>query len=112
MYAQQTSVPENECATFTPPKEAKAHEDKIASQLAIFTENFLKQGNADKTTAIVVPIQIHIVRRDNGTGGKSYSAIQSEITNYVQTRYASINVSFSEKLSKNDLFRNLPFSTK
>ncbi|MCF8246892.1 MAG: zinc-dependent metalloprotease [Saprospiraceae bacterium] len=84
----------HECSTFTPPVEALAHEQKIASQLATFTEEYMKEGGAKMAT--VVPIHIHIVRRDDGTGGINVATVQSEIANYVNTRYSSIGVSFQE----------------
>lgn len=87
-----------ECRTVVNPVLARAHESKIARQLAAFTENFMKQrkeGTAS-LSPVVVPIVIHIVRRDDGTGGINVATIRSEIINFVNTRYASINVSFAE----------------
>lgn len=94
LFAQIAKPAElKECKTVTPP-EAVDHEKEIAKQLAIFTENFLKDGEAKMAT--VVPVQIHIVRKDDGTGGVSYATVQAEIANYVNVRFAPINVSFLE----------------
>ena len=86
-----------ECRTVVPPQ-AKAHESKIAKQLAKFTENFLKQRTEaiSSLSPVVVPVVIHIVRMDDGTGGIPVATVRSEIINFVNTRYASISVSFSE----------------
>lgn len=86
-----------ECRTVVPPQ-AKAHESKIAKQLANFTENFLKQRTEaiSSLSPVVVPVVIHIVRMDDGTGGIPVATVRSEIINFVNTRYASISVSFSE----------------
>ena len=86
-----------ECRTVVPPQ-AKAHETKIAKQLANFTENFIKQRTegVSSLSPVVVPVVIHIVSMDDGTGGIPVATVRLEIINFVNTRYASINVSFSE----------------
>ncbi len=96
--SSQTRLVNTECRTVVNPIEAKAHESKIAKQLATFTENFIKQRKegVSSLSPVVVPIVIHIVRRDDGTGGISLATVRSEIINFVNTRYASINVSFAE----------------
>ncbi|MEO6539346.1 MAG: HYR domain-containing protein [Ferruginibacter sp.] len=96
--SSQITPVSTECRTVVDPIEAKAHESNIAARLAAFTENFIKQRNEgiSSLSTIVVPIVIHIVRMDNGSGGLPVATVRSEIINFVNTRYASIGVSFSE----------------
>ena len=98
--AQQRIMPNQECLTFADPVKALAHEKKIAQQLAVFTKNFINQGHQTEA-AVVIPIQIHIVQRNDGTGGVPIATVRSEITNFVNTRYASIDVSFLECAAEN-----------
>ncbi|MCB0553063.1 MAG: hypothetical protein KDD02_05880, partial [Phaeodactylibacter sp.] len=45
--------------------------------------------------ALAIPVQIHIVRRSDGTGGISEASILSEFNNYVTPRYAGANLTFT-----------------
>lgn len=53
-------------------------------------------SGADKQVAQQFAIQLHIVRRDDGTGGKAVADIRNEIANFVNPYFAGVGIEFVE----------------
>ena len=75
------------CGSFVDPVAALEHEQRIADDLAAFTKAYLKDGAFRKSKITVVPIQIHIVQLNDGTGGVAYQTVLDELE-IVNDRYA------------------------
>ena len=75
------------CGTFVDPVKALEQEERNAAELAAFTKSFIQNENFRKSQALVVPVQFHILRQNNGTGGVSYSTIVEELE-IVNERFA------------------------
>ena len=93
---ERTVSPDSECGTV-------ADEDAILYEQSINREEFkqqmqiyLNKQNANRGVIQQYAVQLHIVRRDDGTGGEPVENIRDEFIDFVNPYFADIDIEFVE----------------
>jgi hypothetical protein len=98
VYANTQTVreaPQHECRTQISPEGAARYRQEIEPNFKKFLLRFQEDMAAGRMPLIHVPVQIHIVRRSDGTGGMSETAIWDEFENFVRPYYTAANLNFT-----------------
>ncbi len=87
-------APERECATHLSPQAAELYLQQTEPRFRDFLRQHPEGFQPGRMPLLQVPVQIHIVRRSDGTGGISEATIWNEFENWVKPYYTAANLDF------------------
>ena len=91
---QRRQGPEQECATRLSPEAAALYQQQTEPQFQKFLRQFPNGYTAGRAALLQVPVQIHIVRRSDGTGGIAETTSWNEFENFIKPYYTASNLDF------------------
>jgi|GEM_PF-2002356 regulation of enolase protein 1 (concanavalin A-like superfamily) len=92
---QQTALEHHECGTTTSHEEAQHYLEHVHPHFINFRKQFKQHDPKAKSTMLVAPVQLHILRNSDGTGGIDPALVYQEFEDYVRPAFAGAGLDFT-----------------
>ena len=87
-------APERNCATQLSPEAANLYMQRTEPRFQDFLRQHPNGYTPGRVALLQVPVQVHIVRRSDGTGGIDETTVWNEFENWVKPYYTASNLDF------------------